>query len=136
MSKTLGNAVYLSDSEEDLSKKIKKMYTDPNHLRVEDPGQVEGNPVFVYLDAFCSDINKVEELKAHYSKGCLGDSVVKKYLLEVLLEFLEPIRKRRQMYQNNLDEVKRIIKEGTLKAQIKAEITMKKVKEAMYLNYN
>ena len=136
MSKTLGNAVYLSDSEEDLSKKIKKMYTDPNHLRVEDPGQVEGNPVFVYLDAFCSDINKVEELKAHYSKGGLGDSVVKKYLLEVLLEFLEPIRKRRQMYQNNLDEVKRIIKEGTLKAQIKAEITMKKVKEAMYLNYN
>jgi tryptophanyl-tRNA synthetase len=135
MGKSLGNALYLSDSVDEVSKKIKKMYTDPNHLRVEDPGQVEGNPVFIYLDAFGKDTNKIEELKAHYARGGLGDSVVKKYLLEVLLEFLEPIRKKRELYENNLDEVKRILKEGAIKAQIKAETTMKKVKEAMFLDY-
>ncbi len=135
MGKSLGNALYLSDSEDEVSKKIKKMYTDPNHLRVEDPGQVEGNPVFIYLDAFGKDKDKIEELKGHYAKGGLGDSVVKKYLLEVLLEFLEPIRKKRELYQNHLDEVKRILHEGTLKAQAQAEKTMKKVKEAMCLNY-
>lgn len=136
MSKTLGNAIYLSDSVDEVSKKIKKMYTDPNHLRVEDPGQVEGNPVFVYLDAFGKDFAKIEELKANYARGGLGDSVVKKYLLEVVLEFLEPIRKQREVYENNLDEVKRILKEGTLKARIKADGTLKKVKEVMFLNYD
>jgi tryptophanyl-tRNA synthetase len=135
MSKTLGNAVYLSDSLDEVSKKIKKMYTDPNHLRVEDPGQVEGNPVFTYLDAFGTDLEKIQELKEHYSRGGLGDSVVKKYLLEILVEFLEPIQKRRQLYENNLDEVKRILHNGILKAQERAESTLKKAKEAMFLNY-
>lgn len=135
MSKTLGNAVYLSDSIDEVSKKIKKMYTDPNHLKVEDPGQVEGNPVFTYLDAFGTDLEKIQGLKEHYERGGLGDSVVKKYLLEVLLEFLEPIQKRRQLYENNLDEVKRILHLGVQKAQEKAELTLKKVKEAMFLNY-
>jgi tryptophanyl-tRNA synthetase len=135
MSKTLGNAVYLSDSIDEVSKKIKKMYTDPNHLRIEDPGQVEGNPVFIYLDAFGTDLEKIQELKEHYSRGGLGDSVVKKYLLEILVEFLEPIQKRRQLYENNLDEVKRILHNGILKAQERAESTLKKAKEAMFLNY-
>ncbi|NBO23891.1 MAG: tryptophan--tRNA ligase [Chlamydiae bacterium] len=135
MGKTLGNAIFLSDPIDEVAKKVKKMYTDPNHLKVEDPGQVEGNPVFIYLDAFGKDLEKIEELKAHYARGGLGDSIVKKYLLDVLVEFLEPIQKRRQLYENNLPEVKNIIKEGTLKAQIKAEGTLKKVKEVMYLNY-
>jgi tryptophanyl-tRNA synthetase len=111
------------------------MYTDPNHLRVEDPGQVEGNPVFIYLDAFDSDKAKVESLKEHYARGGLGDSVVKKYLLEVLLDFLKPIRERRAEYEKHPDELKRLLKEGTLKARIKAESTMKRVKESMGLVY-
>ena len=135
MGKTLGNAIFLSDPIDEVAKKVKKMYTDPNHLKLEDPGQVEGNPVFTYLDAFGKDNEKIQELKAHYARGGLGDSIVKKYLLDVLVEFLEPIQKRRQLYENNLPEVKNIIKEGTLKAQIKAEGTLKKVKEVMYLNY-
>jgi tryptophanyl-tRNA synthetase len=135
MSKTLGNALYLSDSEDEVVKKVKRMYTDPNHLRVEDPGQVEGNPVFIYLDAFDSDKAKVESLKEHYARGGLGDSVVKKYLLEVLLDFLKPIRERRAEYEKYPDELKRLLKEGTLKARIKAESTMKRVKESMGLVY-
>ncbi len=135
MGKSLGNAIYLSDEPDELAKKVKKMYTDPNHLKVEDPGNVEGNPVFTYLDAFCSDHERVNEMKAHYTRGGLGDGIVKRYLLEVLQEFLDPIRKRRKLYESNLDEVKRILKEGTLKAQIRAEVTMKKVKESMYLDY-
>src|SRR4029078_7869321 len=98
MSKSLGNAIFLSDSVDEVSKKVKGMYTDPGHLRVEDPGKVEGNPVFTYLDAFRKDLVKIEELKEHYKRGGLGDSVVKKYLMEVLLEFLEPIRKRREQF--------------------------------------
>ena len=92
--------------------------------------------MFIYLDAFGKDTQKIEELKAHYARGGLGDSIVKKYLLEVLLEFLEPIRKKRELYENNLDEVKRIVKEGTFTAQMKAEKTLKGVKEAMFLNYD
>ena len=135
MGKTLGNAIYLSDSIDEITKKVKRMYTDPNHLRVEDPGQVEGNPVFTYLDAFGSDFEKIEALKEHYRRGGLGDSVVKKYLLEVLIEFIEPIHKKRAEYANNLDEVENIIKKGIEKARIKAFMTMKHVKKAMFLDY-
>ena len=92
MGKSLGNAIFLSDSSDQVAAKVKSMYTDPGHLRVEDPGKVIGNPVFTYLDAFATDKQKVEEMKAHYQRGGLGDSVVKKYLLQVLEEFLEPIR--------------------------------------------
>ena len=92
MSKSLGNAIYLSDPADAVMKKVKSMYTDPNHLRVEDPGKVEGNPVFEYLDAFGTDIAAIDALKAHYQRGGLGDSVVKKYLTEVLQTFLDPIR--------------------------------------------
>ena len=101
MSKSLNNGIYLSDPADIVSKKVKGMYTDPTHLRVEDPGKVEGNPVFTYLDAFGIDKEKIEEMKAHYSRGGLGDSVVKKYLLDVLQAFLEPIRQRRAQFCSN-----------------------------------
>src|SRR5579872_5986113 len=101
MSKSLNNAIFLADSVDEVTKKVKEMYTDPGHLRVEDPGKLEGNPVFTYLDAFGKDKVKIDELKAHYQRGGLGDSVVKKYLLEVLLEFLEPIRKRREEFSKD-----------------------------------
>ena len=96
MGKTLNNAIYLSDDEDVVQKKVMKMYTDPNHLRVEDPGKVEGNPVFTYLDVFDPDKEKVAQLKAHYQKGGLGDVIVKRRLLEVMQEFLSPIRKKRK----------------------------------------
>ncbi len=135
MGKSLGNAIYLSDNMDVVAKKVKGMYTDPNHLRVEDPGKVEGNPVFTYLDVFAEDKNKVEELKVHYQKGGLGDSVVKKYLLEVLQNFLEPIHKRRKLYENDLEEVIRIIKNGTEQAEQVAAQTLKEVKAAMGFDY-
>ncbi|WP_420422520.1 tryptophan--tRNA ligase [Simkania sp.] len=135
MSKSLGNAIYLSDDVDQVSKKVKKMYTDPNHLRVEDPGKVEGNPVFEYLDAFDTNIEKVQELKDHYQRGGLGDSVVKKYLLEVLLEFLEPIQKRRAEYENDPAAVLEIVRKGTEKANEAASQTLVDVRRAMHLNY-
>jgi tryptophanyl-tRNA synthetase len=133
MSKTLGNAIYLSDK--DFEKKVKRMYTDPGHLRVEDPGKVEGNPVFTYLDAFGSDPEKNQELKDHYSRGGLGDSVVKRYLLEQLEAFLQPIQKKRKEYAEEPGEVMNILRNGTEKAEQKAEETLSRVKEAMKLNY-
>ncbi|NGX31503.1 MAG: Tryptophan--tRNA ligase 2 [Chlamydiae bacterium] len=136
MSKTLGNAIFLSDSPEEIEKKVKKMYTDPNHLRVEDPGKVEGNPVFTYLDAFARDKNKVDELKAHYQKGGLGDSVVKKYLLEELLALLEPIQKRRKELEDDLGYVFEVLDIGTQKANEIAQNTLDEVKAAIGLDYS
>ncbi len=135
MSKSLNNGIYLKDDEDLLQQKIKKMYTDPNHLRVEDPGQVEGNPVFIYLDAFGKDLEKIQELKNHYKRGGLGDSLVKKYLFEVLNEFLTPIRERRIAFAKDHSHVLQVLKEGTKKAYQTAEKTLSEVKEVMKLNY-
>ena len=135
MSKSLNNAIYLSDDVDQVSKKVKKMYTDPSHLRVEDPGKVEGNPVFEYLDAFDTNIEKVQELKNHYQRGGLGDSVVKKYLLEVLLEFLEPIQKRRSVYESDPAAILEIVRKGTERANEVASQTLAEVRAAMHLNY-
>lgn len=133
MSKTLGNAIYLSDSADDVAKKVKSMYTDPNHLRVEDPGKVEGNPVFIYLDVFGKDKVKIQELKEHYQKGGLGDSIVKKYLLEELQEFLKPVREKRAVLEKNKDYVMSLLEKGTAAANIKANQTLKEVKSVMGL---
>jgi tryptophanyl-tRNA synthetase len=135
MSKSLGNCIYLSDSADVLAKKVKGMYTDPGHLRVEDPGKVEGNPVFIYLEAFDSDVEAVEALKAHYQRGGLGDSVVKKRLLEVLEAFLEPIRTRRQMFEKDPQAVMQMLMEGSKEAEAVAAKTLHEVRAAMYLDY-
>lgn len=135
MSKTLKNAIFLSDPVDDVTKKVKGMYTDPGHLRVEDPGKVEGNPVFIYLDAFDPDKKRVEELKAHYARGGLGDSVVKKHLLEVLQAFLEPIRKRRAEFAKDPQAVWKILFQGTERAEETASQTLSEVKKAMGIDY-
>lgn len=135
MSKSLGNCIYLGDSADTVAKKVKGMYTDPNHLRVEDPGCVEGNPVFAYLDAFDPDVEGVAALKAHYEKGGLGDSVVKKRLNEVLQQFLEPIRCRREEYAKDPSAVWDLLKKGTARAFEAAEQTLREVREAMHLDY-
>jgi tryptophanyl-tRNA synthetase len=135
MSKSLKNTIYLGESSDDLSKKVRGMYTDPNHLRVEDPGKVEGNPVFIYLDAFDSDKAKVAELKDHYQKGGLGDVVVKKRLLEVLEGFLSPIRQRRQALAKDPKFVMEILRQGSEVAAAEAEKTLQGVREAMSLTF-
>jgi tryptophanyl-tRNA synthetase len=135
MSKSLGNCIFLGDSADEVAKKVKGMYTDPGHLRVEDPGKVEGNPVFTYLDVFDSDIAAVEEMKAHYRRGGLGDSVVKRRLLDILQAFLEPIRKRREEYARDPSMVWEILRKGTQRADGVAEQTLKQVRKAMYLDY-
>ena len=135
MSKSLNNGIFLKEEEKSLAKKVKKMYTDPNHLRIEDPGQVEGNPVFIYLDAFGTDTEKITEMKAHYERGGLGDGTVKKYLLEVLEEFLAPIRKRREHFASDPAEVFRLLKQGTDRARDTAAATLASVRAAMQLDY-
>lgn len=144
MSKSLNNCIYLSDSEEEVRKKIMSMFTDPNHLRVEDPGQVEGNPVFIYLDAFCRDehfakylpdYKNLDELKAHYTRGGLGDVKVKRFLNSVLQEELEPIRTRRKEIAKDIPAVYRILEEGSKKARAKASETLAEMKRAMKINY-
>jgi tryptophanyl-tRNA synthetase len=135
MSKSLNNAIYLSDDEKTVAKKVKGMFTDPNHLRVEDPGQVEGNPVFTYLDAFDPDVAKVDELKAHYRRGGLGDGVVKQRLRDVLEEMLTPIRARRADFAKDRGEVLRLLKEGTFRAREVVAQTMSEVRSAMGINY-
>jgi len=135
MSKSLNNAIYLSDPADVVTKKVKGMYTDPGHLKVEDPGKVEGNPVFTYLDAFGKDTAKIDELKAHYARGGLGDSVVKKYLLDVLQEFLEPVRRRREEYAKDPGQVMGMLKEGTQVASQVADETLSEVRAAMGINY-
>lgn len=135
MGKSLNNAIYLCDTPDVVSKKVKKMYTDPNHLRVEDPGKVEGNPVFSYLDAFGTDLDKIQELKAHYERGGLGDGTVKKYLLEVILEFLEPIHQKRAHYEQDPDQVMEILRKGTEQANETASTTLHEVREAIGIHY-
>lgn len=135
MSKSLGNAIYLSDSFEEMSKKVKSMYTDPTHIRVEDPGHVEGNVVFTYLDIFDPDKQRVADLKDHYQRGGLGDMKLKKHLIEVLDAELKPIREKRIELASNMDEVLKVIKEGSEKANIIAEDTMCQVRNAIGVNY-
>ena len=144
MSKSLGNCIYLADTEEDVRKKVMSMYTDPNHLRVEDPGQIEGNTVFYYLDAFSRpehfeeflpEYANLDELKAHYSRGGLGDVKVKKFLNNVLQEELSPIRARRKEYEKDIPEIYNILKKGSEVARAKAAETLAEVKAAMKINY-
>ena len=144
MSKSLGNCIYLSDEEADVKKKVMSMFTDPNHLRVEDPGRVEGNPVFIYLDAFCKpeyfaeflpEYQNLDELKAHYTRGGLGDVKVKKFLNKVLQAELSPIRERRKYWEQHLDDVYDILKEGSRVAEAKAAQTLHDVRSAMQINY-
>lgn len=135
MSKSLGNAIFLKDSPEVIQQKVMKMYTDPKHIRVEDPGTVEGNPVFTYLDAFDPDKEKLEEMKNHYRRGGLGDVTVKKRLIEVLLKELEPIRLKREKLAKDPGYIMKILKEGTLYARQIAAQTLKEVREAMKINY-
>lgn len=135
MSKSLGNCIYLGDSADDLAKKVKSMYTDPDHIKVEDPGKVEGNTVFEYLDAFDTNVEKVAELKAQYQKGGLGDMKVKNYLLEVINEVIEPIRERRKEFEQDKAGVMKILLDGTKVAHETTQKTLAEVKEAMFLNY-
>ena len=144
MSKSLGNCIYLSDSAEEVRKKVMGMYTDPDHLRVEDPGKVEGNTVFTYLDAFCRpehfaaylpDYPSLDELKAHYRRGGLGDVKVKKFLIAVLNETLDPIRERRRYYEERIEWVYDVLHKGSETAREEAARTLHDVREAMKINY-
>lgn len=144
MSKSLGNCIYLSDTVEEVKKKVMGMYTDPTHIQVSDPGHIEGNTVFTYLDAFCKDehferylpdYSNLDELKAHYQRGGLGDVKVKRFLNSVLDETLEPIRARRKEFEKDIPEVYRILKEGSEKAREVAAQTLSEVKDAMKINY-
>ena len=135
MSKSLNNGIYLSDSADEIEKKVMKMYTDPNHIRIEDPGQIEGNVVFTYLDIFDSDKEKVAELKEHYQRGGLGDMTIKRYLNEVLQDYLAPIRQRREEFAKDPDFVMNMLKEGSERAERVAAGTLAEVKAAMGINY-
>ena len=144
MSKSLGNCIYLSDSEETVRKKVMSMFTDPDHLRVEDPGKVEGNPVFIYLEAFATDesfaefwpeYNNLQELEEHYKKGGLGDVKVKKFLNKVLQAELSPIRERRARYEKDIPGVFAMLEEGSRKAEKKAAQTLAEMKHAMQIDY-
>lgn len=135
MSKSLGNTIYLSDSADEIEKKVMRMFTDPNHLNINDPGDTKNNPVFIYLDAFGEDKEKINSMKAHYEKGGLGDVVVKRYLNEVLQNLLAPIRAKREKLKENIDDVYRVAFEGTEKAKLLTEATLKKVRKAMKIDY-
>ncbi|HEX6977226.1 MAG TPA: tryptophan--tRNA ligase [Patescibacteria group bacterium] len=135
MSKSLGNAIYLSDSEADLKKKVMGMYTDPKRIHPTDPGNPEGNPVFIYLDAFGSDKEKIKEFKQRYKEGKVGDVEIKEYLFEVLNNFLKPIREKREALSKNPAELNRILEEGTQRARKVASQTMEKVRQSMKINY-
>ena len=144
MSKSLGNCIYLSDEPEDIKKKVMSMYTDPDHVRVEDPGKIEGNTVFTYLDAFSTeehfakflpDYANLDELKAHYKRGGLGDVKVKKFLNNVLQDVLEPIRERRHYWEQRIPEVYEILRAGSKEAEAAAAATLHDVREAMRINY-
>ena len=144
MSKSLNNCIYLSDTEEEVRKKIMSMFTDPNHLRVEDPGNVDGNPVFIYLEAFCRDeqfaeylpdYQNLDELKEHYKRGGLGDVKVKKFLNAVMQEELAPIRERRKQFEKEIPEVYRMLKKGSDEAREVASQTLSEVRASMKINY-
>ncbi|MDO8498215.1 MAG: tryptophan--tRNA ligase [bacterium] len=137
MSKSAGNVINLSDSSEEVEKKVMSMYTDPTRIHPTDPGHVEGNPVFVYLDAFGSDSDheQITKYKELYRTGQVGDIEVKKYLVKILNNFLDPIRKRRFEYEKNPELVEKILKAGTKKARSEAQKTLEEVKKAMKINY-
>ena len=144
MSKSLGNCIYLSDEADEVKKKVMSMFTDPNHLRVQDPGNVDGNPVFIYLDALCKpeyfpeflpDYQNLDELKDHYKRGGLGDVKVKKFLNNVLQAELGPIREHRKMWEQRIPDVYDILREGSKVAEAKAAETLKDVKASMRINY-
>ena len=144
MSKSLGNCIYLSEEPEEIKKKVFSMFTDPTHIRIEDPGKLEGNTVFTYLDAFCRpeyfkeflpEYNNLDELKEHYKRGGLGDMKVKRFLNNVLQAELEPIRKRRKEWQKDIPAVYEILRKGSEKAEKVAAETLKDVKAAMKINY-
>ncbi|MDP2755929.1 MAG: tryptophan--tRNA ligase [Nitrospirota bacterium] len=135
MSKSLDNAISLKDSADEVRRKVKKMFTDPSHLRVEDPGKVVGNPVFMYLDAFDPNKEKLAEMKAHYQHGGLGDGVIKNHLIDVLLAHLDPIRTRREEFARDQTYVLQILKEGTEIARGVASQTLSQVRKAMKIDY-
>lgn len=135
MSKSLGNAIYLSDDSETVKKKVMSMYTDPNHIRVEDPGCVENNTVFTYLDAFYKDKEHLEELKAHYRRGGLGDVKLKRLLIDLLEEELAPIRARRKALEENKEYLYEVLRKGSERAREVAAETLKEVREAMGIEY-
>ena len=144
MSKSLGNCIYLAEDPKDIKKKVMSMITDPNHIRIEDPGSLEGNTVFTYLDAFCNDqhfeeylpdYKNLDELKEHYQRGGLGDVKVKKFLNNVLQEELEPIRKRREELQKDIPYVYEVLKKGSEVARETAAQTLHEVRDAMKINY-
>lgn len=144
MSKSLGNCIYLSDTPEDVKKRVMSMFTDPDHLRVQDPGKIEGNTVFTYLDAFCKDEHfakyfpdyaNLDELKAHYQRGGLGDVKVKKFLNAILQEELEPIRERRKQFEQDIPGVYQMLKRGSEVARETAAATLADVRKAMRINY-
>ena len=144
MSKSLGNCIYLDDSDEEINKKVMSMYTDPDHIKVSDPGKIEGNVVFTYLDVFCKnedfekylpEYKNLEELKEHYQKGGLGDVVIKRFLAKIICDVIRPIREKREELLNDLDYVYNVLKNGTKKANETANKTLSKVKENMGLDY-
>lgn len=144
MSKSAGNAIYLCDDSKTVKQKIMSAYTDPNHIRVEDPGQIEGNIVFAYLDAFCEDnhfkkylpeYNNLDDLKAHYKKGGLGDVKVKNFLFNIIEEILVPIREKRQYCLNHINDIYQMLFDNSEKASNEARKTLDKMKDAMGLNY-
>lgn len=144
MSKSLGNCIYISDEPEEIRAKVNSMYTDPNHIKVTDPGKVEGNVVFTYLDAFCNESHfekylpeykNLDELKAHYTKGGLGDMKIKKFLYEILNEILTPIREKRKEIAKDPKAVFDILFEGTDKARVKAQENLAKLKQTMGIDY-
>lgn len=144
MSKSLGNTIYLADSSQEVKKKVMSMYTDPDHIRVEDPGKIEGNVVFTYLDCFAHDehflkyapeFKNLNELKSRYMQGGVGDVLLKKLLYNILEETLEPIRQRRKYYEDNIEIVVKILEDGTNKARCKARKTLEEVKKAMKIDY-
>ena len=144
MSKSLGNCIFLADTEEDIRKKVMSMYTDPNHIKIEDPGKVEGNTVFTYLDVFCEDkhfekylpeYKNLDELKDHYRRGGLGDVKIKKFLNNILQDLLRPIRERREELAKNPEKVMKILEEGSKEAIKDANKTLEEVKKAMQINY-
>ena len=144
MSKSLGNCIYLSDTEEEIKKKVFSMYTDPDHIKVDDPGKIEGNVVFTYLDVFCKEedfekylpeYKNIDELKDHYRRGGLGDMKIKKFLNNILQDELRPIRERREEFEKDIDKVYDILKKGTKEARESVKETLKDVRHAMKIDY-
>lgn len=144
MSKSLGNCIYLSDTPEEVTKKVMTMYTDPNHIKIEDPGDTKNNPVFMYLEAFSTDehfakylpeFKNLNDLKTHYEQGGVGDVKIKKFLANVLNDVLTPIRERRAIYENNIEAVYKMLEEGSQKARAKSEEVLTRVRKAIGVEY-